>query len=320
MGGKLHADPNAISKYASDLLGWGMGATTRPAVSLHQMGALASEAFFQPSAGGLFAEASVMMATVDRNSSMFEQFLTDVQNGILAIANAAQVCADTYRNTDAQNAESIDTINYAFADPGAARPSGLPKGVSGETLAEWQLAHTPAPVDAANTTNTGWTVVNFPGYTLTIYPDGSSRAITTTYPKAGVVRVETEVTRSDRTIVGDTIQTTEYLPSYAGDITIQTIENVNGDTSTGTVVTTAPDGTQSIQNTKNGKPTGDPEIVKPTPPLPEGPVQQALQHTYPGWHFPGITDYGDAKPPERPLFWPADKPPDSYGPTPQSGS
>jgi hypothetical protein len=323
MGDELRADPNAITKYAAEIFK-NQGAALAPVAPLRDMTPLANQALGGWTDAGQFAEARVVMAALARNTAVFGDFLGDLAHGINAIANAAQVCADAYRDTDAQNAESIDTINYAFGDPGAARPAGLDRRfVSGETIADLlaqQNATTgTATVVDAMSPDGGQMAVSFPGYTLTVFDDGSSRSVTTTYAAGGAVRVETKVTAPDGTVMDDTVETTQHYSYDAGDVTVRTVENISGNTSTGTVITTAPDGTQTVQPIKNGKPNGDPKIVTEQAPE-EGPVQQALEMYGPGWQFDQVKDWGDAKPALGWSYWGGLGPPDSYGPRGQQGA
>jgi len=324
MGDELRADPNAITKYAGEIFK-NTAAVPAPVTTLRDMTPLADQALGGWTDAGQFAEARVVMAALAQNTAVFGDFMGDLANGITAIANAAQVCADAYRDTDAENAEGIDTINYAFGDPGAARPAGLDRRfVSGETLADWMAQQGPTMatatvVDAMNPDG-GQVVVSFPGYTLTIFDDGSSRSVNTTYPGGGVVRVETKVTASGGTLIDDTVETTQHYSFDGSDMTVRTVETINGNTSTGSVITTGPDGTQIVQPIKNGKPSGDPEIDTAEQGPEEGPVQQALEMYGPGWHFDGVKNWGDAKPAPGWSYWGPPGPPESYGPQGQQGA
>jgi hypothetical protein len=324
MGDELRADPNAITKYAGEIFK-NQGAVFGPVATLRDMTPLANQGLGGWSDAGQFAEARVVMAALARNTAVFGDFLGDLGNGITAIANAAQVCADAYRDTDAENAESIDTINYAFGDPGAARPAGLDKRfVTGETIVDLLAKQGPtmatATVVDAMSPDGGQTVVSFPGYTLTVFEDGSSRSVNTSYAAGGAVRVETKVTGPDGTVMDDTVETTQQYPYDAGNITVRTVETISGNTSTGTVITTGPDGTRIVQPIKNGKPNGDAEVIKPEQAPEEGPVQQALEMYGPGWRFDQVKDWGDAKPVFGLSYWGGAGPPESYGPRGQQGA
>jgi hypothetical protein len=272
---EIYADPTAITAYAGNLSRFGMTATVQPMTDLAEVNMLALEAFQGITAAGQLAEAGLMIAAVQRNSDMFGQLVRDAGTGIAAIANAAQVCSDTYRTTDDANAAGLNAINYAFADPGAARPAGLSRRlVPGETIHDRQLAAAAdarasesAQPDVLARPDTGTTAPSSGGATVTTYPDGSSRtAATTTSVRDGSVVNSTVLTGPNGAVLARTTDTTARLPASAGGGTVRTIENVDANNqSRGTVVTTAPNGVQTVQTTRDGKPTKDaPVTVAPS--------------------------------------------------------
>jgi hypothetical protein len=322
MGGELKAEIKAITAYSAAINKLAMSAqyVAQPLVSLQQMNQLAFQAFEGASSGGQFAEGPMMIAAVQSNSVVFEDFMHDLVLGVTAIANAAQVCADTYQGADNDNAGGIDTINFAFADPGASRPQGLSSQVGGHTLMDMVLAQEQSGAggaggpDSALNPDGGNTVVSFPGYTLTMYPDGSSRSVGTVQDAGGGSTTETVVYAANGTVVSKTSDSTTYLTYGDSGATVRTIVNTTGNTSTGSIITTNPDGSQTVQTTRNGKPYGDPVTVPADEnPNQEGPVQQAVNQ-YQGWDT-GVTNYGDDSYPTGESYWGGAGVPTQYGPT-----
>ena len=74
----------------------------------------------QPLAEGIMANQMMQRRVND-----FRAFMSDMNNGIMAIANAAQVVAYCYDDTDGENGATIDQVAFAFADAGSRKPSGF---------------------------------------------------------------------------------------------------------------------------------------------------------------------------------------------------
>jgi hypothetical protein len=323
MGGELKAEIKSITSYSAAINKLAMSAeyVAQPLVSLQQMNQLAFQAFEGASAGGQFAEGPMMIAAVQRNSVVFEEFMHDLMLGVTAIANAAQVCADTYQGADNDNAGGIDAVNFAFADPGAARPHGLSSQVGGHTLMDLVLQQEQsnggsgaAGPESALNPDGGRVAVSLPGYTLTIYPDGSSRSVGTVYDEGGGTTTETIVYGANGAVVTKTADSTTYVTYGDTGATVRTIVNTTGGISTGSIITTAADGSQTVQSTRNGKPYGDPVTVPADQdPDQEGPVQQAVKQ-YQGWDT-GVTNYGDDSYPTGEPYWGGAGVPQQYAPT-----
>jgi hypothetical protein len=88
------------------------------------MAVLAEQAFLdEPSYGGL-AAGVVIADAMAKNLSDFQQFARDLRAGLVYVGSAAQVIAQTYTDTDANAAQSISDVSFAFGDSGATRPTG----------------------------------------------------------------------------------------------------------------------------------------------------------------------------------------------------
>ena len=74
---------------------------------------------------GPLAEAKVANQMMQRHIGDFQRFFGDMNNGIMAIANAAQVVAYCYDDTDGENGATIGDVGFAFADTGSRPPDGF---------------------------------------------------------------------------------------------------------------------------------------------------------------------------------------------------
>jgi hypothetical protein len=300
MSGELRADPDAITKYAGDMLKWGIHQAAQTPMPLTQMSPLASEAFLGISDAGQFQEAKMMLAAVESSTSQFKAFLGDVTTGIQAMANAAQVCADAYRGNDAESAANIDIVRFAFGDPEAHRPAGLDKSVTGKTLADQRMEDaatgTGGMVDALTNPDGGRTETPASGTVVTVYPDGSRRAIST-WTVGGESQTITSISDAKGTVLSKSTEKT--VTNADGSTTHSLADDTNPHNQTVTSTTTDPAGKKTIVTTQNGKPVGKPITVEPdsAPAVvdPKGPVEQAVDEY---GHKAGVYDYGDAKEPD----------------------
>ena len=154
-----------------------MGHRMRIVEQMNQV--LSSGAF----AGG-FPEVNFASSLHQQNMSEFNQYIQNLYDGIFHTANAAKAIADTYGDRDGLSAIDLNAVQFAFGDPGAKRPSTLPKSI-GQTFAQ-QAAQDAAKGgdDKKNRiwTSTGTTVNPDGGMTQT-YVDqfGETRTITISY-------------------------------------------------------------------------------------------------------------------------------------------
>jgi hypothetical protein len=70
-------------------------------------------------------EGVMMNQYMDQRRLDFQSFFADMTKGIQAIANASQVIAYCFDNTDGENGANIDQVAFAFADPGSKKPAGF---------------------------------------------------------------------------------------------------------------------------------------------------------------------------------------------------
>ncbi|MFC0529914.1 hypothetical protein [Phytohabitans kaempferiae] len=93
--------------------------------------------------GIVLGEASFVRTRMGDNAKELSHYLQRLSSALLNIGMAAQTIADTYGAADGFSAIELNTVRYAFAEPGAARPSGLSPLVTGETYEEKMAAIRP---------------------------------------------------------------------------------------------------------------------------------------------------------------------------------
>ena len=137
--GSVQVDPMGLVNYGQAVLtkvAEAEGRTTDSITGISQN----TIAAFGTTAGeaGAFAEGITAMRVVDRNLQDLQAFLKDVTAGMQAIESAASAMAVMYATTDSDQANSLNAVDFAFAD-GGTPPSGFPTtGVS--TLFDQQMA------------------------------------------------------------------------------------------------------------------------------------------------------------------------------------
>ena len=253
------------------------------------------------SQGEVFGEGVVVAQLMMDNQAKFTAFLKDVSAGIACIGNAAGVVAEIYNNSDNANGADINDVAFAFDDPGATRPGGLPKGAPTKSFVDMQMeaaANAPQQPMAMTGADPVQTIYLPMGDMTYIYADGSMKTVstrgdanswsagsttTTTYVSAGQVVGQT--TQSEYTLRGGyKSQTTTQSPN----------DNPNAVGSSSTQVLTNPDGSQTITTTTVGSDgkatTSDPtHVAAPSSgnTADQGPIQAAEQQ----YHTMGDKDY-----------------------------
>jgi hypothetical protein len=251
-----------------------------------------------------FAEGRVMMAGIAKQQAAFERLLDDLRLGINAIGQASNVCAYTYGTTDWESAEKMNLMGYAFADPTAEHPPGLPEGVGDTTMLDQRSTGEQAVTIDAEADAPGGQSISVGNGVLTMYPDRSTRMVRTEMVD-GVPRSVTTITTPTGALVSTT--TTTYRTDKAGRPTgnvqvevrpgAKTVDEKGKsvrapDVTTTTSTVIADDGAKTItKEVKVGEGKGaattkvEVHVPKPTytPPVPEerGPVQEAVE-TFPG--------------------------------------
>ena len=215
---------------------------------------------------GNLPEATNIANIVSGYQNQFQQFLADVSKGITCIANAAAVIGEMYRNGDAENSANLNDVMFAFADPGATKPSGFPAGANTKTLADQQAAAGASNQPQALGDESQATQVINPvsGVTIYLFADGSSKQIVTT-------TIDGKTTSTTSIYSGGNVLSTQTQETYTDSKgnTVRTISQSPGDnpkavgTST-TTMSTDKSGTTTITTstvTKDGTKTSAPTTV-----------------------------------------------------------
>ncbi|MFG1922431.1 hypothetical protein [Cryptosporangium sp. NPDC048952] len=218
--GDLHVDPSALGTYGFDMQTYAFNAgmpisTKLSTVEVDSSGAFSGIGGLE---AGVFAEGPVMQAAMEKQAYAFNAFLSDLTRGLMAIGNAANVCAITYNNTDIEAAEKMNLLGYAFAtDPDAKRPAGVPTDVT--TMLDQEMAgQNAAALPEAMTNPAGGTTANiYSGGYLTSYSDGSSKMVHSQADPAvpGGVLTVTTITGPGGVVLNTTTTKTTYASSGA---------------------------------------------------------------------------------------------------------
>jgi hypothetical protein len=188
--GKVSTSIPDMHTYAKDMaFAVGPNVATSASRASGNMGKYASSAFTGMADSGSLRqvpELSKVNAQQSQAMSDFGYFIKDLSNGITNIGMAAQVIADSYHGTDAFSAADLNSVDFAYGDMGANRPSGLNSKI-GETTSERQAdqqanmseaqqadPENPNPYGLATVNSASGTGYSYITYT---YPDGSTYSI-----------------------------------------------------------------------------------------------------------------------------------------------
>jgi hypothetical protein len=234
-----------------------------------QLSSLPQDAFGRSA----FPEAAYTLTLCMQNLGEFTSYLGFLDAAIMNTGNAAQTIADCYQGTDGWSAASLDAVQFAYGDPDATRPAGLPS-VIGKTWYDAyfeQLAKDQAAAASGGGPASAheWHVVSSGKYDggggYTIYEDqyGNYRSVNVTYVDGKKVTFDNEP--------DGTTETTEYTASYpGGSVTTKTTVKPDGTTSTtssNVVYSTDAKGdgiSTTTVNNGNGEPTS--QTVRTTHP------------------------------------------------------
>jgi hypothetical protein len=271
---------------------------------------------------GDFPEVNYAMQLHSQNLNEFSVYLQNLDNGIYHIANAAKAIADSYGEQDGFSAISLDAINFAFGEPGATRPSGLPKQI-GQTFSQQEDAAASAgktdknraapiwvPTDTTINPDGGMTVISKDQYgevqTIVISYDANGHQITTTTNPSGKTVSDSITTTNPFGSYTTTTTTTTTAKDPKGTVTtsssdtndtgnvVTTDDGKNGVVDQETVLTYNDDGSQNtaVYAVSNGKRTtvessisvGQDNIVDNG--LPDSPAQDAIDQVQAGMPKP----------------------------------
>jgi hypothetical protein len=269
-----------LTEYAGKIFKIYMNSQMASAKAFTDIPTLLAQGLTMPNDGvSPLAEGKMAFQSMDQRIADFQAFLGEMNSGVLAIANASQVVAYTFDETDSENGATIGDVAFAFADEGTQRPAGFDKRLlleGGKTM-EQQQAELAAEqgstagsyqglygnLDGARTT---YATPYGTGYE---WPDGSRltadyRTETEHYPYGGSATVYittyTVYDKDDR-VIGTRVQRT----TTGTGATNESVEITAGEANTRTSTTTFADGhiqTSSTQ-TRPGV-DGEPETTYTT--------------------------------------------------------
>jgi hypothetical protein len=316
-GDSVRVDPKGLFDYGTAVLNkvqQSQDQVTKALIAISQNSITA----FGTSAGlaGQFTEGLTAMHVVGRNVQDLQAFVKDVATGSVAIQSAATAMAVIYANTDADQANSLNSVDFAFADAGATPPTGFPmKGSS--TLFDKEQADEAAAgqntiaADASQDPTmlqyaTGKTPIAGGGGFIYTFADGSKLQMLNANGGSPYISENSSTTSIYRP--GDanptTITSTSTSYDYSGQKTTTTSTKtlVSGDKySTSEQSTTYLDGGDVLVTTTTDLGNGAPPRVvttrvTPAPPDPNKSSSDAIQQYETKYHSTGDQQhmkYGD---------------------------
>jgi hypothetical protein len=160
-------------------------------------------------------EANYVRQLVARNASELSTYLVNFGQTLIHIGSAAKTVADAYGNGDALGAADLNAVNFAFGDPNAKRPAGLPKGI-GKTYLDEEIEE--ALNGTKNPESSLWgepVTTSYPYGTIqrSHGPNGQvMEIVTTSVPGSSVTTTVTKIYDKEGKVVfsGSERQTTTY--------------------------------------------------------------------------------------------------------------
>jgi hypothetical protein len=248
----VEAKLSGMVDYAKALNTIAMNLMSHQTRVIEQMGRLTTDAF-----QGGFPEVNYAATLHGQNMSEFNQYLQNLHDGIYHTASAAKTIADTYGDRDGFSAIDLNSVQFAFADPNAKRPSTLPS-VIGKTFSDQEAqAAAKGKEDKKNRiwTPTGATINPDGGATMT-YVDqfGETRTITTSFKDGR--QIVTVVDPTGKTVSDST---TVSYPMGSSTTTTNTDQKGNVTTSTSSSYTVGD--TYVTKVSSNGKVKNETDVT-----------------------------------------------------------
>jgi uncharacterized protein YukE len=207
--------------------------------------------------GLTLGEATFVRSQMVANASEFTAYLAVLGQTLMNIGSAAQTVADIYSSTDGVSAASLNDVLFAFGDPKATRPDGLPKGIGqtyDQAVAEAAAKTGTPPSSALWQTPTERVISGIQTEQTSLGPNGERRVVTTTTPPGGPTIVTSVVYSADGKVLSSTTTRTSSSYDTATRTNTETVVSYSGDTQTGTSVkktTTDASGNVSHETTTN---------------------------------------------------------------------
>jgi hypothetical protein len=223
---------------------------------------LSSEAF----GTGSYREGLILRGKMASSYQELSQYLQYLIAAHQNIAMSVQTIKDSLGDVDDLGAVSLNAVDFAYTQPGAQRPAGLPDQL-GQT---WQQAYDQAQADAAGTPASTPQDGQQTSTVTVCAPDGGATATTrtTTWPADKPDKRSTS-TREVHTVT-----------DHGTTTTTTTDRGTTGAPSDQTVSTVASDGSTSRTQTgyDHGKPVpGTTVVTGPEAPVPDLPLSPLVQ-------------------------------------------
>jgi hypothetical protein len=182
---KVEVGVSNLTDYAGHIYRISQNSMTSSARAFAHIPTLLSKGLTMPNDGvAPLAEGKMAQQMMAQRIADFQAFLSDMNNGIMAVANAAQVVAYCFDDTDGENGATIGQVAFAFADDGSHKPDGFDDrrltegGKTMEQLQEEAAARSGANLESYNALYAGSTDGATPLYTTPYgsswkWPDGS---------------------------------------------------------------------------------------------------------------------------------------------------
>ncbi|HWS31325.1 MAG TPA: hypothetical protein VN408_01135 [Actinoplanes sp.] len=198
--------------------------------------------------GEVLGEADAVRARLVANAGEFTVYLQKLAESVGNIGNAARVVANSYGNSDAVSAASLNDVLFAYGDKSAPRPQGLPDNV-GATFQDLQTAVGPLPPAAGSTAWQPTSTTRIAAHqTLEIAtgPHGERRDVLTFSPPGGPVTTTTTIYRASGETDSSTTTRTSTEDSDDLRITVEETFAADGNKTGTTETRTRYDGTETV--------------------------------------------------------------------------
>jgi len=231
----VDVDLDGLAEYAKHMADANKDLSAKQGHLLHL-----TEMPFHAWTGLSLGEAEFVKSQMLANASEFSSYVRVLGQTLMNIGSAAQTVADIYNSADGLSAASLNDVLFAFGDPDATRPKGLPKQIGqtyDQAVAE-AAAKNGTPADSPLwQTPTERTISQYQKEAVSIGPNGERRVVTTTTPPGGGTIVSTVVYGADGKVLSSSSTRTYYSYDYGSRTGTQTVESYSGDKLTGTSVT-----------------------------------------------------------------------------------
>lgn len=256
-----------LTDYARNMFDIAMVGGTRAGLAFGELGTLLVEGLTSYHGTYPLREGVWINELQQQRIREFQAFLAEMNQGLMAIANAAQVVAYIYDSADGESAATIQDVAFAFADAGSTKPAGLDSRLLADpideqiaTMDRFARAHAGTSEFAASSAALHGLVtgaVAEPAINRSVryvWPDGSY-AVVSVHETSRIVNghsvlyttTHTSVYDKDGNLLGKRVQESGYDTVDSTRMQSTTISGADGRVTTTTDVTITPDGRVSVE-------------------------------------------------------------------------